>query len=306
MKIHRASGRFTLQVMLMTLIATLTSMASSQRAAAGEFIYVDGFESAPDCSAVLACPIPAAGKSCISGQLTSAGSGAPLRAFIEAQQACGDGAIGGPCDLKLTLVDALDFASNPTGSTPLASDAKMVDGCGRFRITGITPPTLGYVAIVVDDADPALESDLHTPAQALQALSANARVDGINVVAARNDTVDLWTQTAGSPFGASSFVDVGVVLLQFSVGATPRAGVTVTLNGSSAPSKDYYFSDAAPAERVHVDVSLMATGTNGAALVANGGLVNYSGAGGEPSGCTWPSVLASSIPGVLVFVEIGC
>ncbi len=306
MKTHRAPGRFTLQVMLMTLIATLTSMASSQRAAAGEFIYVDGFESAPDCSAVLACPIPAAGKSCISGQLTAAGSGVPLRAFLKAQQVCGDGAIGGPCDLKLTLYDALDFAGNPSGATPLPSDEKIIDGCGRFRITGITPPALGIVAIVADDADPALESDLHTPAEALHALGANVRVDGINVVAARNDTVDLWTQSAGSPFGASSFVDVGAVLLQFSVGATPRAGVTVTLNGSSVASKDYYFSDTAPAERVHVDAALTATGVNGAALIANGGLVNYSGTGGEPMGCTWPSVLAASIPGVLVFVEIGC
>ena len=301
MKLRPAPFRLTLGIMLVTMIVT-----SSQRVAAGEYIYADGFEPAVDCSAVLACPIPAAGKSCISGQLTSAGSGAPLRAFIKAQQACGDGAIGGPCDLKLTLYDALDFASNPGGSTPLTSVEKLIDGCGRFRINGITPPAFGTVAIVADDADPALESDLHAPAATLHVLGTNERVDHVNVVAARNDTVDLWTESAGSPFGASSFVDVGTVLLQFSVGATPRTGVTVTLNASVAASKDYYFSDTAPTGRVHIDAALTATGADGAALLADGGLLSYSGTGGEPLGCTWPLVTAASIPGVLVFVPIGC
>jgi hypothetical protein len=275
-------------------------------AVAVDYIYLDGFEAAVDCSAVLTCPVQPAGKSCIAGQLTSARSGAPLRAFINGQQACGGGAIGGPCDLNLTVFDALEFAGNPAGSTPLTGTEKTVDGCGRFRVAGITPPASGFAAIVADDADPGLESDLHPPAAVMHALGANAQVDGVNVVAATHDTVDFWTQSAGSPFGASSFVDVGVVLLQFSAGATPRAGVTVTLNASSVPTKDYYFSDAAPSARVHVDATLTATGADGAALVANGGSANYSGAGAEPQGCTWPSPLAMSVPGVLVFVPIDC
>lgn len=279
---------------------------ASSVAATIDYIYVDGFEPGADCSAVLACPVPVAGKACISGQLTAAGSAAPLRAFYNAGLACGDGAIGGPCDLSLTLHDAAEFASNPGGSAPLASAAPSVDGCGRFRVDSITPSVSGQVVVVTDDADPAPENNLHAPAATPHALVANAHIDGVNVIAARNDTIAQWTLSAGSPFGANSFLDEGTVLLQFSAGASPRAGVTVTLNGSPAATKDYYFSDAAP-ERFHIDAALAATGANGAALVANGGgFSTYSGAGAEPMGCTWPQVLAPSIVGVLLFLEIGC
>jgi hypothetical protein len=278
---------------------------ASSVAATIDYIYVDGFEPGADCSAALACPAPAAGKSCISGQLTAAGSAAPLRAFYNAGLACGSGAIGGPCDLSLTVHDAVEFASNPGTSPPLASAAPSVDGCGRFRVDVITPPVSGRVVVVTDDLDPAPENNLHAPAATLRSLGANAQVDGVNVISARNDTNALWTQSAGSPFGENTFVDVGVILLQFSAGASPRAGVTVTLNGSTASSKDYYFSDAAP-ERIHVDGALAATGANGAALVVNNGFASYSGTGAEPMGCTWPQLLATSIIGVLLFVEIGC
>jgi len=271
-----------------------------------DYIHLDGFEPGADCSAELPCPTPSAGKSCLSGRLVTAASGTPVRAFLNAQAACGAGAVGGPCDLSLTAYDATAFAQNPLAAPPLASTEKLVDGCGRFRIANFDPPLFGFVAVLVDDADPAPESDRHAPTATPRALAANAKLDGARVLVTRTETVAGWTQTAGNPFGANGFVAEGSVLLQFRAAGTPRAGVAVTANGSAVSTKDYYFSDVGPADRVTVDASLATTGANGAVLVVNSGFVSYSGFGGEPMGCTWPASMTSSIPGVLVYVEIDC
>jgi hypothetical protein len=270
-----------------------------------DYIFSDGFEAPVDCSAALTCPVPQAGKSCLAGRLAAAGSGAQLRAPYKPELTCGTGAGGGPCDLSITVHDVVQWASNPAGSSPLASADVIVDGCGRFRFSGIDPPATGYAAVVVDDA-PASGNDLYVPGATFHALGANMLVSGITAVATLHDTVDGWTLSAGAPFGASTFADVGVMLFGFNVGGYPRSGVVVTMSGSVFAANDYYFSDAQPLERYTVDGSLTQTGVDGAALFVNGGLTTYSGTGGEPMGCTWPSVLATTVAGAVVFVEIGC
>ena len=180
-------------------------------------------------------------------------------------------------------------------------------GCGRFRLAGITPPAFGFVAIVTDDADPAVESNFHAPAATPRALGANVRIDNLEVIAARNDTIAHWTQTAGSPFGASGFLEQGTILAQFNVAGSPRPGVTLTLNGNTSVNNDYYFSDLAPPERHTVDAALTNTGPNGAALVVGGGgFVGCSGTGAEPPACTWPTMQAAAIPGVLTYIQFDC
>ena len=273
--------------------------------AAVDYIHVDGFE-ALDCSAPLACPTPAPGKACISGRVRSAANGKVLRAAFGAELTCGAGAVGGPCDLSLTAVDALDFANNPVGATPLPSTSKVVDGCGRFRIDGLTPPPLGFVALVTEDADSAPESDLHVAGAAPYPLGANQAVNDATAIEARRDTVARWTQSAGTPFGASTFSDVGVLLLQFRAGGVPRAGVTATANGSAVVGKDYYFADTITTDRLFIDSLLASTGANGAALFAEGQSVQYSGTGAEPMGCTWPAQLGFSIPGVVLYLQFEC
>ena len=171
---------------------------------ATDYIYIDGFELPVDCTPVLTCPVPQSGKACISGRLTDAGSGAQLRALFKADLPCGGGAVGGPCDLALSAHDALQFVSNPGTSPPLASAETLLDGCGRFRFASIDPPGSRSVAIVADDADPAPASDLHVLTATPHVLGANQRIDGVNVVSAKRDTVNIWTQSAGSPFGASA------------------------------------------------------------------------------------------------------
>ncbi|HVF35959.1 MAG TPA: hypothetical protein VND91_11610 [Candidatus Saccharimonadia bacterium] len=288
----------------LALMLVLVPLSASGQVVA-DHVFVDGFESAVDCSMELACAVPPSGKSCISGQLTEAGSGAAMRAFFNAGLACGEGAIGGPCNLRLTAYDAIAFASDP-GTAPLATTGAIVDGCGRFRFTTIDPPSFGFVTIVADDAAGGAENDLHVPGATLHALGANQRLERFGIVAVRRDAVARWTISAGSPFGASSFADVGTILLQFSANI-PAAGATVLRNGSTIAGDDYYFSDSNPAERLRVDAVLTSTGVNGAALVAPAGSpTSYSGFGGEPAGCTWPSVVAASPAGVVTLVRITC
>jgi hypothetical protein len=273
-------------------------------ASAADYVFVDGFDAAIDCSPSLACAAPAAGKTCISGRLIDAGSGVQLRASFYPGKTCSDGAAGGPCELSITAYDAVDYASNPTGATPLASIEKTLDGCGRFRFANLDPSPFGGVAIVTDDAPASPSGDAHVSSAVTRNLAPNTSVDAVNAVATTRDTVAAWTQSAGNPFGSFSFADVGVILFGFEVGTVPRAGVTVTRNGSAAASSDFYFSDASSLQRLQVDPALAATGINGAALFAGAvGSSSYSGAGAEPVGCTWPLVMATSIAGAVLFVE---
>lgn len=281
------------------------ALPATGQSAVIDYVFVDGFEAAVDCAFDLGCAVPAPGQACLTGRIGEAASGRPMRAFFQAGLACADGAIGGACNLKLTTYDAVELAANPAAAAPMTADV-YIDGCARFRITGQTPPSLGFLAIVADDLDPAAESDLHVPSTLMLAVGANQEIEDLELVAARQDSVARWTASAGSPFGADSFADVGAILFTFRAAQVPVAGVTVVRDGSASPAQDYYFGDTVPSQRQVVDSLLAQTGPNGSALFVNGPLANYSGSGGAPVGCMWPAVLSTSIPGHVVFVAIDC
>jgi hypothetical protein len=162
------------------------------------------------------------------------------------------------------------------------------------------------VGLVTEDADSAPENDLRVLGAAPYPLAANQALDNTTAIEARRDTVARWTQSAGSPFGANTFSDLGVILLQFRAGGVPRPGVTVIANGNTVAGKDYYFADTIPTDRLFVDSLLAATGAHGAALFVEGTSAQYGGLGGEPMGCTWPVKQGSSIPGVVLYLQFDC
>jgi len=83
----------------------------------------------------------------------------------------------------------------------------------------------------------------------------------------------------------------------------PAPNVVVTLNNNPIPADDYYFSDPG-VSRSTLDLTRTKTGPNGAALLINGASPSpYSGTGGEPAGCRWPSALSATIQNV-VFVQL--
>ncbi len=254
-----------------------------------------------DCSIELVCPTPTVGKSCVAGRLSDALTGVPLEANILPGENCGNGALGGACDLTLEVHDALSFATNPGSSVPLAHDGLLVDGCGRFLFNDVTPPGLGFIAVTVNDVGSINELSAH-----FAPLAANETIEQLNALSVRISTVQLWTTSAGSPFGATTFAERGVVLGTFKKDGTPVSGTTITTDGSVRPSDDFYFSDADSNTRSTINVAQTATGNNGSALIVDSELVNHSGVGGESEGCAWSEGLVDAIPGVVSVSEFHC
>ena len=272
-------------------------------ASTDEYVFVDGFDPPVDCSPALVCTAPAAGKACIAGRLSDAATGVSLRAMFYAGRTCADGAAGGPCDLALAVYDAVEYAGNPATAAPLPSSEATLDGCGRFRFGNVTPPSSPYVAVAGDDAIGV--ADLHVVSATQHVLSANAVVNGLGALAVRRDTVQAWTESAGAPFGTSSFADVGAILFGFDASGVPGAGVTVIRDGNAIAAYDYYFADPSTSQRQLLDATLTSTGSDGAALVVGGSpFSGYSGSGAQPPGCVWPTVFATATPGVVFFVEM--
>lgn len=254
-----------------------------------------------DCAIARPCPSASPGRVSVCGHLVDVETDEQLRAEFPAYAVCGSGseATDGACQLAITFYDALDFAGNPTGATPLGVSEFLLDDCGRFIAHDVQRPSLGFLGIAVDDASGAPDDHRLTgvafPVSSGQVL-ANTKVYGLATT-----TDAAWTAQAG--LGGSTFNDRGAVLTLFtdSTGG-PVSGVQVRSNGSVRPADDYYFGDATPRTRTTVDADLTATGPNGASLLLNSALVEHSGTGGEPSGCSWSSSLAASIAGV-VFVQ---
>jgi hypothetical protein len=297
MQLHSRSGRnvFTLLAVPAALCLTFGGAASSWARAvtSDDYIFVDGFESS-DCSQPLTCSPPLAGKSCVAGQLIDVATTEPLHARFNVGLTCGQGAIGGPCDLALGAHDAVPYAANPAGDPALTSGGAVVDGCGRYRFSDLTVPSSGFVAIAVDDAP---GSDGHMPSAVLHALGANQQVNGVHAVVAKSTTVTAW-----SLLGQADFSN-GAILLSYSTGGTPTAGVTISHSGSVGTTR--YFSDA-DAQRIMVSSTATMTGANGSALVVNAPFQTCSGIGGESDGCAWTTTNIVTIQGVVVFVELVC
>jgi hypothetical protein len=254
-----------------------------------------------DCAVPRPCPAASPGRVSVCGQLVDVATDQQLTAAMPWFGVCGSGmeATDGACELAITFYDALDFAGNPTGATPLGVSELILDDCGRFTARDIQRPSLGFLGIGIDDASGA--PDDHRLTGVAFPVSSGQVIPRTRAYALTNGTDDAWAAQAG--LGASTFVDRGAVLTMF-VDADGNAvsGVGVTSNGSQRPGDDYYFSDVDPRTRTTVAPALTSTGPNGCSLMLNSALVEHSGTGGEPTGCSWSSSLAASIAGVL-FVQ---
>lgn len=258
---------------------------------------------APDtslCSVALECPSAEPNKVSICGRIFDVQTSQPVGA-VEPAESC-ETATGGACDLELRAYDALDFAGDPNGATPLPYESLTTDTCGRFALVNVNRPSLGFLGLAVDDEAGA--DDLHRlTGVAFPVVSAEVR-NGLNAQVVRVTTDQGWTDTAG--LTGDTFVDRGVLGVLFLKDGVPVEGVRVTEAGAVEAANDYYLSDTDPTQRTTVDAALDATGPNGFALKLNSGLSEHSGTGGESYGCLWESALAAAIPGVLFFAPRRC
>jgi hypothetical protein len=234
------------------------------------------------CDMPLACPTASTNRVTVCGRILDV---ATEQAVVSAT-------------LALTPYDALEYAGNPDGATPLQYDAVSYDECGRFRMTNIARPQLGFIALATDDLEGS-GVDAYADAVVAFPVSSGQAYPRQRVYAISHTTDAQWSsQAAVSP----SFVTSGAVLMIFLENGVPVPGVTVTEGGATEPANDYYFANANPWARTTIDPTMTATGGNGSALKLSSALVEHSGSDGSCEG-VWNSALAASIPGVL-FVAI--
>lgn len=264
--------------------ATLSVTVSTPTLAWGGYtaaILVDSDDAGNGSQAVLIsvqldCPTPAAGKMTVCGRIRD----------TETDAIAGTSA-------SVVAYDAVAYAGDPDGATPLATG--VTDASGRFRFLDVPTPSLGDLLMLVDDAAGGSDQ-LALTGRSIPAAS-GTRTIGTDLYATRNDTDLAWTTSAGDPFGTGTFGSEGAVLSLFHDGEDPAQGVQVTVDGSPAASR--YFSDTDPDLRSTVDTDATVTGLNGTALTVGAGTGSYSGSGGEPSGMSWSTSMAGDVPGLI-------
>lgn len=255
-----------------------------------------------DCSTALVCPSAAAGKVTVCGRLLDVETGQPIEVDGESTAECSAGSPG-PCSLELGFYDASAFASDPQNAPPLAYQELYVDECGRFRATNLDPPAnLPLMGIGVDD-HPSSGNDDYTLTGVGFPATAGQTVDNVRMYVVRASTDMMWTESAGRPFGFTTFGQRGAYLGIFRRGDTPVQGVTLTTNNETMAALDYYFSDSNSSLISTIDPDQNATGANGAGLMTNMGSNFYGGQGGEAAGCRWPTTQGSSFTGVIFAQE---
>jgi hypothetical protein len=255
------------------------------------------------CGTELLCPQADDNKVSVCGRLYNVDDDTPIGFDSLTTEECiasGGTVTTGACAFDIKFYDALEFAGNPTGATPITPQDFFVDECGRFRAHNLNRPSLGFLGIGVDDRS-AAPDDHRLTGVAFPVVSAETRNRQRAYVVTRT-TDEQWTADADG--GGTTLIDRGIFMSLYRIGGVPTQGVQITEGGVVEAANDYYFSDTNPLTRMTIDNSQPSTGPNGAGLKLNSALVEHSGTGGAlPSGCVWESALGASIPGVLFFTS---
>jgi len=251
------------------------------------------------CQAQIACGTPSASKMTICGQFFNIEDNTLLRDATPTGANCdpSNPTPTGPCSMQILAYDAIDFATNGMSATPLPNDEIVINNCGQFRIKNVNISGVNFVGIGLEDNVKATPTAPHRLSGVALPAVAKA-ITNFPAYDVKNSVDQAWTSSAG--LSGSTFVDRGVYMALFTHGATPVAGVKITVAGGTDATNDYYFSDTDPASRMTVAPAATATGANGAGLMIghNMNLTNYSGTGMEPTGCMWPTDLGDQITNV--------
>jgi hypothetical protein len=250
------------------------------------------------CGAPITCGTPSTGRMSICGQLFNIEDNTPIQKVGATGTPCdpANPEATGPCSLAIQAYDAIGFVGNPTGATPLPSDEVLINDCGQFRIKNINIGTsVQYVGVGLDDNPKA--TDNHRLTGVALPIASGKAITSFPVYAVANAVDTKWSNDAG--LTGSTFVDRGVYMGLFLHAGAPVSGVKITISGGTSPANSFYFKDTTPASRMTIDPAQLATGVDGAGLmIGNNNLLMYSGMGGEPNSCKWPSDLGDQIPGV--------
>jgi hypothetical protein len=254
------------------------------------------------CNSALACPTGAPGKMTICGRIFNVDDGSNFAAANPTATMCpaGNGATTGPCALQLNPYNAIDFAGNPSGASPLPASSIYIDDCGRYKIVDITLGPASFVGIGLDDRSGLGPTGLTVTSGAAVPAAMGTAIKDLDLYVVKGTTIASWTASGGF---ANSILAGGVYLNVFkgaSTGTTFASGVTITRGGQMQPLDDYYFG-ANDAMRTTIDPAANATGVNGTGIMVNSSSLGAHGAtGGIPATCAWETKVGASIPGIVL------
>jgi hypothetical protein len=266
------------------------------------------------CTGPFACATPTGStKQTVCGQIYDVETGMPYSSNTGGQVVVCNPAMPtatGPCALQMVAYDALRFGMNPTTEQPLTVGSVYIDDCGRFRVVDIeTNGTGPFLGIGLDDAGMPLGpgGTVVTGAIATGKVAGTATKD-VEAFAVRPATVAMWAAN-GPPLSGGIYMPI---FRQHKTGNPldvypfpNQTGVTVTKNGNTVPTNDFYFT-ASQTTRQTIDAAATSTGMNGTALVTGASVTDslaWAGQGGLGAGCRWEPRAGASLPGI-VFVSV--
>lgn len=266
-----------------------------------------------------ACPMtPASGKQNICGQIYDFETNMPYVATGAAGTRCTTGATDGPCALSIVPYDAVAFAMNPTGATPLAVDDVCIDDMGRYYLKNVTEPAGPYIGMGLDDTAAANMGPMgitNTVGVALKK-DPDKATTGFEEWIVKPSTTAAWAASGGPMISTGYYAPVYRAHCVDTTGSGPgcsgdlfanASGVQFTRSSMTEPLNTFYFQ-AAQTTRHDVDTTATATGANGTALVNNAQISDslaYSGTGGltDTTNCKWDTKAGQTLPGV-VFIQV--
>lgn len=255
------------------------------------------------CSAKVPCPTPTDGKQIICGQIYDFETGLPFAAGGATGAQCpATPTASGPCSLGIHAFDAVAFATSPTTTAPLATDAVYIDDCGRYKVPGVVQPTGPFIALAIDDATQGAGGSTN-PVGIATAKAANQATKDLDAFVVRGAVAGSW----GSPPLLATGV-YAAIYRGHRTGTDLVEGIQLTIGPANMPatmvdsSRDFYFG-ATATTRTTLDATATATGVNGTALLSGANLgEDYAGKGGIPATCMWEIHAGAAIPGV-VFIQ---
>jgi hypothetical protein len=251
--------------------------------------------SAGSCDTPIACPVGAAGKMTICGQMFQIEDDNRLAAASPTFKQCpAAGAATGPCALELSAVNA-------QGQAVLPNAGVVIDDCGRFRVSDIDYGTAAYIALIMDDRGTRGPSGTTVTSVGVVLAAAGASFPKLDLFTAKATTISTWATSIDEPM----LLQGGIYLDIFRPSKTANTlapGVTITRSGVPIPNDDYYWpaNDLTRAGGLDPSPTVTVTGKNGSGISLRATLGPHGGSGGIPDTCAWDPIPGGNVPFTLI------
>lgn len=209
--------------------------------------------------------------------------------------------------LKIRVYDPIAFATNPTGTQPLA--VADIEDMGCFVADGVVRPSSGLIALAVDDADNTASGPDQFVTMGIGAqLQPSKNVSGVSAFRLLNTQLDAWQAQigAGLPAGCNGLRGCGMWIGHYlDAMGMPVTNARPTRPGDDpAPDNVFCFG----ADRTTLTAGDV-TGATGLCAISPDTVESHGGAcatggcmcGSVPCSPQWPTATGGTTPGVVFY-----